>query len=59
MSLNVGTGKLNVKIPSEKWVRKSLRTFYAVVVIFFVVFFCFMFSFFDSYFADFLAAFNC
>ena len=35
MSLNVGTGKLHVNNPSEKWGElggKSLRTFYAVVV---------------------------
>ena len=48
MSLNVGTGKLQVKNPSEKWGGlggKSLRTFYAVVVFFVVVFvlcFCFL-----------------
>ena len=46
MSLNIGTGKLQVKNPSEKWVGlggKSLRTFYGIVVfsvvafVFFVV----------------------
>ena len=44
MSLNVGTGKLHAKIPSEKWVGKSLTTFYAVVVFVAVVFvLCFRF----------------
>ena len=41
ISLNIGTGKLHVKIPSEKWgglAGKFLRTFYAIVV-FSVVFF--------------------
>ena len=50
MSLNVGTGKLNVKNSSEIWdgMRgKSLRTFYAVVVVFVVVVvvFCFVLCF--------------
>ena len=66
MSLNVGTGKLNVKNSSEIWdgMRgKSLRTFYAVVVFCCCCccccfLFCFMFSFFDFYFVEFLAAFN-
>ena len=47
MSLNVGTGKLQVKNPSEKWGGlggKSLRTFYAVFV-FVVVFFVLSFRF--------------
>ena len=60
MSLNIGTGKLHVKNPSEKWGGlggKSLRTFYAVIV-FSVCCFCFMFPFFDSYFVEILAAFN-
>ena len=47
MSLNIGTGKLHVKNPSEKWGgmgAKSLRTFYAVVVFSVVVFvLCFRF----------------
>ena len=41
ISLNIGTGKLHVKNPSEKWVglgAKSLRTFYAIVVFSVVVF---------------------
>ena len=41
MSLNVDTGKLYVKDPSEKWggLRgKFLRTFYAVVVFVVVIF---------------------
>ena len=45
MSLIVGTGKLHVKNPSEKWVGlgwKSLKTFYAAAV-FFVVVLCFGF----------------
>ena len=45
MSLNIGTGKVHVKNPSEKWGGlgdKSLRTFYAIVVFSVVVFvFCF------------------
>ena len=61
ISLNIGTGKLHVQNPSEKWGglgEKSLRTFYAVVCIFCGCF-CFMFRFFDSYFVEILAAFNC
>ena len=63
MSLNIGTGKLHVKNPSEKWgglVGKFLRTFYAIVVFSVVVFvLCFhFFFFFDSYFVEILAAFN-
>ena len=45
MSLNIGTGKLHVKNPSEKWGGlgwKSLNTFYAAAV-FFVVVLCFLF----------------
>ena len=41
MSLNIGTGKVHVKNPSEKWGGlgdKSLRTFYAIVVFSVVVF---------------------
>ena len=41
MSLNIGTGKLHVKNPSEKWGGlggKSLRTFYGIVVFSVVVF---------------------
>ena len=41
MSLNVDTGKLHVKDPSEKWGGlggKYLRTFYAVVVFVVVIF---------------------
>ena len=67
MSLNIGTGKLNVKNPSEKWgglVGKFLRTFYAIVVFSVAVFvlcshFFFFFFFFDSCFVETLAAFNC
>ena len=47
MSLNIGTGKLHVKNPSEKWGGlggKSLRTLYAVVVFSFAGFvLCFRF----------------
>ena len=60
MSLNMGTGKLHVKNPKEKWGGlggKSLRTFYAVIV-FSVSCFYFMFPFFDSYFVEIIAAFN-
>ena len=47
--LSAGTGKLHVNNPSEKWDelrRKSLKTFYAVVVVVlcFRVFFLFFFS---------------
>ena len=45
-SLNMGTGKVHVKNPSEKWVGlgdKSLRTFYAIVVFSVVVFVFFVF----------------
>ena len=51
MSLNIGTGKLHVKIPSDKWdglIGKLLRTFYAIVV-FSVVAFVLCSHFFDSY----------
>ena len=51
MSLNIGTGKLHVKSPSENWgglVGKSLRIFYAIVV-FSVVAFVLCSHFFDSY----------
>ena len=61
MSVNIGTGKMNVKNPSEKCAGlggKSLRTFYAVVV-FSVVVFVLCFRFFDSYFVEILATFNC
>ena len=65
MSLNIGTGKLHVKNPSEKWGRlvgKFLRTFYDIVVFSVVVFvLCsqFFIFFFDSYFVEILADFNC
>ena len=45
MSLNIETGKLHAKNPSEKWGGlggKSLRTFYAIVVFSVVVFVSFV-----------------
>ena len=48
MSLNIGTGKLHAKNPSEKWSwlgEKSLRTFYAIAVFYVIILvLCFHFS---------------